>query len=74
MRFLGTQNPEYLGWYNSLPKDADGAVKDPRYLDGHRKATYLEAWRKWCSLNPLRKDWPDFLQAMALEAKVRGKS
>lgn len=55
-----------------LPRNSQGQVVNPIYLDPVWHATYLGNWGKWCRNNP-RETWPSWLASAVSQLQKRGK-
>ena len=64
-------NPSYLEALKTMPRMADGMVKDLHYVPKNQVEAYEAAWREWCKTHD-RKVWPLWLHKWA-ETKKREK-
>jgi hypothetical protein len=63
-------HPDYLELLKTMPRAADGTVKDLKYVPHGQQEAYTEAWRQWCREHPDRTMWPAWLHEF-IAAKKR---
>ena len=62
---MNLMHPDYLRLIQSMPRTADGMVKDVKYVPENQRAAYLQQWRVWAKEHPDRTKWPQWLQDLA---------
>lgn len=66
-------HPDYLAAIQSMPRAADGTVKDLHYLPPGQVPAYEAAWREWCRTHD-RKFWPAWIVKWGDTKKRRARN